>query len=374
MITPIIINLEISSKPVATYRAVFLENIPLVSYISLNNTGLFQFTVEHNLIDYIRGMPLYNHLATRTVSNYYKDISQMYYLMGSFQKFNPITYIINEIQSIQLTMATKKIPTTDLTCQKGAAGIKGWIKNLTNIHPLIDTHIKKNNVDIFKYWKEYSDLIGTNTVLYNTDTTNIDISYWGETPNNMTNDILRTNMPFFAPHYIREGTRTKLDSNTVHLIQSANAKCTLNMSQNLVKSATRSSKPITGGEYTVERPNIGIPKAIGHSLQNDYYHWMIRVMPIIKLGGLKDCIMYCNEYYLYGDFTISALVNHLWPMKPYAKAEDHIIVKSAPQGIEETAPNALRRPGLYTDMAGNPVFEDTKELNEQPLYPMGNIL
>lgn len=368
MQSPIIINLEQSSKTVRTYRSIFLETVPVISYICLNNNGLLPYTIDHNGIDYIRGMPLYNHLSYRTISNYYKDIAQMYNLMASFQKFKPIPNIIQEIKSILITMATKKLP-IDLNSQKGAAGIKGWIKAITNIHPSIDTYLKENNVEIFKYWKEYSDLLGTNTVLHNADPSSTDITYWGETPDNMTNDINRFNMPYYAPHYIREGTRTKLDNEVIHLIQSANAKTSLNMSQNLVKSATISTKPITGGEYTVLRPDL-TPKAIGHSLQNDFYHWMFRVMPIMRLGGLKDCIMYCNEYYTYGDFTISSLVNHLWPMKLYSKAESHLIVKSAPQGIEETAPSNTNSTVLFTDMAGNPSFSDTKEINNQSLVPI----
>jgi len=361
------INLERASKIVRTGKVHSIETTPIISYISLNNTGLFPYTLDHFSVDKVFAQPKPNSIERHTISNMYKDVAQTVELLSAFQRARPMSNITEIIKAIHVTFATKKLP-IDLTCQKGASNVKNWLKTLTNIHPLIDTFIK-NNVDTsYKYWKNYSNIIGHNTVQYNTDTSSIDVNYWGETSHLTTNEITRQTFAYFAPSYIRETTRQKLKSYNVKLIQQANAKLSLNMARNLIKGAHRSSKPITGGEYTVKRPSLPI-LTHGHSLNNDWYHWMFRIMPILKMGCLKDCIMYCNEYFNFGDYTLSMLVNHLNPMKIYSEADAHNVRKSFPQGVEESFPTKTKDTPLYTDLNGNVVNKDTLEVNNDSLEP-----
>ena len=333
-------NTYTSNPVVREMRSIFVELIPSIPKATFNS-------VESNAIDVIRSIPWPNGIQNCNVSSMYRDVERMQKLLGAFQRTSSIEELRTIIFDINQCMAIKhplySIPPPYIP-DVGATNIRNWVRLLKGLHPRIDLELNFTKETQMFFFRDVSEEIGSITVTTNADTSTIDQSAWGNGTELMHNVRGRNTLPFYAPSYIRETLRQKLDSNVAKIIQSSNTSLATHMQRNLPTETWKSTTPITGGECWQVRPVQPMLTQGAHN-NPDWYHWQYRTLTLnplmgLKEQGLKDSLDYLNKYYNLGDFTVHALVNHLTPLKPFAEAEKRTIEQSTPQGIEETFPTA----------------------------------
>jgi len=305
---------------------------------------------DRGVIDQIRSMPKPNDISKYTSSPFSIDISQMVRLLGSFCKPGSIGAISDTIAVIHDTLNDKEVPE-----------IKNWIRILTGLHPEIDGIIQN-----LGYWSmPYSEVLGTNTVMYYAGPDAVDISYWINPP--VTNNtVIWSTDPITSPSYVREGVRQKLNSDVVEMVQNAAFLTTKYMRRNLVWEAEITTQAGSGNEATQARPIMPTVPAINHgaSLNNDWYHQTYRI-PTCKPVALANIINHLTS----GGADVHMLVNYLTPLIDDNKAQSVTARLETPLGIEETFP---RRPtGLVADIdnSGQKVLASPTAVNNDVLVP-----
>lgn len=360
-------NKEKSIPVVREVRSTFIELLPVTS------KGCFN-SVDFNNINYIRSIPWPNNADQSNVSSMFRDVKRMKKLLGAFQFTNSIEEIRSRIFDINQCLAIKhpiySVPPPYMP-DVGATNIRDWIKFLKGLHPRLDLELDFFKETLLYYFRDFSEEIGSITVTTNADTSTIDQSAWGNSTDIVTNKRQRDTLPFYAPSYVRETLRQKLDANVAKIIQSSNTALTTNMQRNLPTETWKSTKMVTGGECWQQRP---VPYMLTKAAHNnaDWYHWQYRVLTLnplngLKEKGLKDSMDYLNKYFDHGDFIVHAQVNHLTPLKPFAEAEKRVIEQSDPVGIEETFPTANTKNRAVTYINGQTVGIAERNINNDDI-------
>jgi hypothetical protein len=346
MIHPNVITYEQRSTDLKSRKSIPVTKLPVDAYTAQTDCGI---------IDQIRSQPKPNEISKYSTSFFKSDIDQVVKLMGAFCKKNSIKETFSTIKNIHGTLNAKDTPE-----------IKNWIRLLTGLHPELDKQIKN-----LGYWKmPYSEVMGTNTILYYAGPEAVDILYWAGEPKFTTNKVEWFTTPWEAPSYIRESTRQKLDSAAVEMIQNANHVTTKYLRRNLIWESRLTTEPKTGAEIPQERPIMPKVPAINHgaSLNNDWYHQTYRIMDGEKMDkhvGRHDAICHLTG----GGFYVHQLVNHLTPLVNVNKSQSVAARFEAPLGIEETFP---RRPsGMVADIdnSGQKVYKLQTTVNNDILKP-----
>lgn len=346
MITPNVIIYQTRSEPLKNRKAYDVIEIPKQSQGA---------NIDAGIIDQIRNQPKPNDIKKHTISPYDEDIVQMVRLMGAYCLPNSVLKIYRAIEKIHNTFNEKKTPE-----------VKNWIKLLTGLHPDVDKKIKN-----LGYWKKpYSEVIGTNTIVYYPTIESIDITNWGQKPKFVNNEVKWFLEPWESPSYLRETVRHKLDSSAVEYIQNANLLTTQIQRRNHIYEAFQSTEMGSGTEKTQVRPIEPIVPTINHgvSLNNDWYHQFFRIMP--GTAGAK--FLSWNNAYNHlteGGFLVYRLVNHMEPLLNVNTAYPTNSRFVKPLGVEETFPN--RKSNLYVDVdnSGQVVLNNTGEINNDVLEP-----
>jgi len=359
------IYLENSSKATVAPKLIYPEFIPIAPRSTFN-------TVESNFIDKIRAIPLFEGIDMQSVSTLANDVFQMRELMKCYQEKDNIDQFMAVIHNIHETFATKLFP-IDTTPYKGVTNVRNWLKFLTNIHPIIDSNISQTleqNLTTLKtcFLKNTSEIIGQNTILDSSNTSNVDITLWKETSEFLNNDISKKTKMWSAPSYIRENVRHKLDSSTVRLIQSSYSKLSGCMARNSVSEAYYATD-MMGGISRVQRPLPIVPIAHGLSLVSDTYHSEVRILAPSVNDAYKDTLSYLSQYYNFGDFLVHIIVNHLHPMGLYMEADSSAIEYQKPTGVEETFSPATYNMSIITDQRGNRLDIQEDEINNNVIKP-----
>jgi len=275
--------------------------------------------IDAGNIDKIRNQLLPTDIDIHTTSTYKDEIVQMVNLLNSHCKELSIDEIIKTIKEIHETLNNKK-----------ASLIKGWTRLLTSLHPLIDDEIKN-----LPYWKTlYSEIIGTNTILYHADMNSIDIMFWSKKPlsNAKTCNIEWSLSPSQSPSYLRDSVREKMDSKAVEFLQNAGQATSSCLRRNIIFDAIQTTLPETGGEVPQKRPILeDVPHGV--SLANDWYHQVYRIIDgdaSNKNMGRHDAIHKLSS----GGYFVHLLVNHLTPLLNITKAERRAYINKNPLGVE----------------------------------------
>lgn len=343
MIHPNVISYQSRPAGLNTSQVFYVYQIPLAS------DGA---NIDAGIIEQIRSQPKPNDIINYTSSPYKQDITQAVKLMGAYSSPSSLQKTFNAVTEIHETLNGKAAPE-----------IKSWIHLLTGIHPLIDKKIK-----VLGYWRmPYSEVIGTNTILYYAGTDSIDITNWAETPKFGTNEVVWFLTPWESPHYIRESIRQKLDSSVVEMIQNAGHTTTKFLRRNLIWESMISTDAGSGAEASQKRP-IAPDNAHGLSLNNDWYHQSYRIMDgynEAKNYGRQDAIQHLQS----GGYDVYKLVNHLTPLINNSKAMDRSTRFQFPLGVEETFPNRPSNISVDVDNAGQKVIRSTSVVNNNVLKP-----
>ncbi len=346
MIQPNVITYSKRSSNIKTRKSISVINTPPHTPSDDVNKGT---------IDFIRNQPKPNEISKHTASQYKEDIKQMVSLMGAYCSPKSISKIFARIKEIHETLNNKKPPE-----------IRGWIRHLTNIHPEVDTRIKA-----LGFWKmPYSEVIGTNTILYYPSPGSIDITNWAKKPKITHNQIEWFTTPWPSPQYIRESIRQKIDTPAAtEYIQNAGFITTKYLRRNLIWESLITTAPETGAETKQKRPISPEVPEINHgaSLNNDWYHQKFRIMDGAKLdknAGRSDAICHLKS----GGYFVHLLVNHLTPIKEGQLAQNTITRFEAPIGVEETFP---RRKVLKADFdnSGQKVLPSAPRVIDDMLKP-----
>lgn len=313
---------------------------------------------DHGKIDHIRSQFKPNEIDQVTQSPFAEDIQQMVKLLGSFCKKNSINEIVKIVTEIHGTLSGKDAPR-----------IKNWIRLMTAMHPDVDNRIKQ-----LGYWKKpYSEIIGTNTVIYSAGPGEVDITFWAKKPMFEDNIIEWFLGPWKSPSYIRESVREKLDSGVVAYIQNSNHRTTVDMRRNLIQESVWTTQRITGAEIRQRRPVKPVVPEINHglSLNNDWYHQTYRIMDNCKVKELSknDAIAWLDS----GGYLVHLLVNHLEPLINANSALQHKI-SQFDHGVEETFPTRFSAHGdeakqNYVDNTGRNIFNNASDVNDDVIKP-----
>ena len=338
-IKPNIVILQESDNSINALNSVYIGDIP--------EKTLDPVDYDADYIDKIRTQPLLNDIEKQTLSPFKQDIQQMVQLLGAYCKTNSMDEIKNIITQIHSTLPSKPV-----------ANVKNWVRLLTGIHPQIDQFIKS-----LAYWKPYSEIIGTNTIMYYADTSTIDITMWSNSPLFVDNRIVWFTDPWKSPSYLRESLREKLDSDVVEYIQNAGRTTTKLIYRNIAYEAHITTRKVDGAEVEQERP---VDPAITHGvgLNNDWYNQYFRIMPSNKPLAKSDAITYLDR----GGVFVHVLVNHLQPLFADSRAEVRSIEYRKPLGVEETFPRAVENT-IITDKSGNVILPNTTVIDNEVLEP-----
>lgn len=340
MIQPNVIVYESRPEDLATRKAVSVLELPVDRYTS---------DTDRCIVDQIRSQPKPNDIVTHTISPFKTDINQIVQLIGSFCKKNSIEEIGKTITSIHNTLNDKDIPER-----------KNWIRLLTGIHPELDKQIKS-----LGYWSmPYSEVIGTNTILFYAGPDAVDIFYWAKQPEHFNNEVGQTTNASCS--YIRESIRQKLDSAAVELIQNANFETTKYMRRNLIWESTITTAKDTGAETVQQRPIMPTTSTINHgaSLNNDWYHGTYRVKTT-----RAECKTSIINRLQSGGYKVDSLVNHLSPLINSCDALSVAARFESPIGIEETFPNRNSKQKMDIDNSGQPVLMKPTSVNNDVIKP-----
>lgn len=307
--------------------------------------------IDSEPIDIIRSQPLPNDISIFSSSAFKLEIENMVKLLGSYCKENSIDQIKQIVTLIHNELNGK-----------GKHIIKSWTRKLTSLHPKVDDYIK-NNLGFFK--TPYSEIIGTNTIMYYADTSNIDIYFWAKAPLFKDNQVIWFDNPWESPTYLRESIREKLPTKVVEHIMNSSHITTKYMRRNLTYEALRTTANGTGGEEQQVRP-IDFNIAHGVSLNNDHYHQEKRIFNNTnKVFGKIDAITKLDET----GCLVHLLVNYLEPLMVFENAAEKSVQMSSPIGIEETFPRHTSDGKINTSNAGQPVYPMETKVNDDSLKP-----
>lgn len=326
-------------------RPIELKNRKSIPVIQLPlNAG--SNSTDRCIIDQIRNQPKPNELSDLTTSPFKTDIAQSVKLAGSFCNKTSTVEIVKTITEIHETLNNKATPE-----------LKNWLRLLTGIHPEVDKQIRS-----LGYWKmPYSEVIGTNTILYYAGPDAVDIFYWAAKPQYTSNEVGTVSNN--ACSYIRESVRQKLDTVAVEMIQNANHMTTKNMRRNLIWESKLTTAKGSGAEITQSRP-IAPAKTHGASLNNDWYHGTYRVSPM-RGACRSDVITHLRS----GGYNVDLLVNHLTPLTNTCKAQSVAARFESPLGIEETFPRRSSALKADIDNSGQPVLKKPTSINNDVIKP-----
>ena len=336
MIHPNVIIYETRSSDLKSRKTVPIINLPLKQQSDVADRGV---------IDQLRCQPKPNNIAEFSSSPFKTDVDQMVKLMGAYCYPGSITEIYKVIENIHSTLNEKAIPET-----------KNWIRLLTGLHPELDKKIKG-----LGFWKTpYSEIMGTNTILYYAGPDAVDIKYWSKAPT-LTSNIVK-NPPLQTPHFIRETVREKLDSDVVELLQNSNHLTLQHLARNLIWDSRMTTAKGSGNEIVQSRP-IPASTAHGVSLNNDWYHG----------ERISACRAVCKSdtiYYLQKNgANCDKLVNHLNPLVNSNKAQTVTTRFESPLGIEETFPRRPSNLKADCDNSGQKVLKSPDKINNDVLKP-----
>ncbi|MDD4110018.1 MAG: hypothetical protein PHS54_00530 [Clostridia bacterium] len=336
MIHPNVIIYEMRSADLKSRKAVPIIKLP---------QKLQSKNADRCVIDQIRCQPKPNNISTLSESPFKNDISQIVKLLGAYCKKNSINEIFSAIKDIHETLNDKEVPE-----------LKNWIRLLTGLHPEVDKQLKN-----LGYWQmPYSEIIGTNTILYYAGPDAVDITFWSKAPTITTNEV--KSISYTSPHYIRESMRQKLDSGVVELIQNSNQLTTRYIGRNLIWDSRISTSASTGNEKVQKRP-INASVCHGVSLNNDWYHGQ-------RIAACKDvCKNNAITYLKSGGYDVYKLVNHLTPLINSCKAQTVNARFESPLGIEETFPRRLSNIKADIDNSGQKVLKNPDNINNDVLKP-----
>lgn len=308
---------------------------------------------DDDYIELIRNYPLPNDLQLYTVSESKEEVEDLIKLIGSFCQENSLEKVKNVIDIIQ-----KKLQ------NKSPNLVKSWVRLIKGLHPKIDEYISKNKG---YFSTPYSEVIGTNTILYYADTSSIDIWYWADKPKFNSNKVEWFLESWPSPTYLRESIREKLPSEMVDFIMTAGNITTTYMKRNVIFDALLTTEDETGTIVSQERP-IAKDIAHGSSLNNDTYHQDERIFNGIKSDSKDDIINKLkNDGYL-----IHLLVNHITPLIPYTQSKNSLSIYKKPLGIEESFPNIDESLTIKVNSNNQVVLNNETKVNDGSLKPENN--
>lgn len=281
--------------------------------------GNIDATIDQDFIDVIRNQLLPAGIEDSTESNLKSEIEDMVKLLGAFVEEGSIEKAKTVIKSIHEKLN-----------DKSESLVRSWVRELTNLHPKIDEYIESN---LPYFMNKYSEVMGTNTVMYYADTSCVDIKFWSRNPAFKNNEIEWFTESWYSPSYIRESMREKMPSAAVAYLQNASHVTSKLMSRNLTSDAltTTDANGNTVAQSRPIAPNI----AHGSSLNMDWYHQAYRIMSgedNNKAWGRDDIIEKVDE----GGYLVHVLINHL---NPLTDGKD-VNVKDIDLPVEETFPGA----------------------------------
>ena len=312
--------------------------------------------IDSDYVDSIRNQPLPNNIELVTISNAKDEIEDMIKLLGSCCREDSIEEAKKVIDSIHAKFNDKP-----------AHMIKSWVRAIKGMHPKLDEYVEENK----EYFKNpFSEVMGTNTILYYADTSSIDIWYWSKSPRFKNNRVEWFLSPWKEPTYIRESVRQKLPSEVVEYVQNANHLTSKLMRRNIIYDVFLTTEDGTGKQVPQERP-IPYNVAHGSALNADWYHQNYRILDgeRNKYWGKHDAIYKMYEPHPDG-YLVHLLVNHITPLTPFRIANDDRIAWKSPLGVEETFPNRNSGLTVTTDSVGQKILTSSTDVNETAITPV----
>ena len=243
-----------TSEDIMANGSVDLVNLPRAVTNSTTDAGYVQM---------IRTQPLPNDIQLYTVSDAKEEIEDMVKLLGAACQEDSIDEVKSIIDQIHEKLNDKEPPL-----------VRSWVKQIKGLHPKIDQYIESKKA----YFKNpFSEVMGTNTILYYADTSSIDIWYWGVNPKFKNSRMEWFLTPWPSPSYIRESMRQKLPDEVVEYMMNAQHVTTKCMRRNITFDSLLTNEDGTGKQTTQERP---IPYNVAHgvALNNDWYHQNYRIL------------------------------------------------------------------------------------------------
>lgn len=310
--------------------------------------GTVSLKKNTDVVDFIQNMPLPNNIEIDTTSSYKADIDSLVTLLGSYTTKNSIEEMKAAVVGIHARMVDMPYGT-----------VRSWVDRITGIHPTLDGFISKN---LPFFMVPYSEVVGTNTLTYVTDTDSTDISNWGRKPTNMGNTITWNTKNQNSLSFMRESVREKLPSGVVYMISSGSHTTSKAIKGCLIYDAFQTTKDGTGGEDIQERP---IPPKTPHgtSLNNDWCHPAFRILPgDLNKKWSKDDVIF-NMFR--GGCPVHVLINHLEPLTFDKAANLKYIGLDGAQKIE----TVLENKEILVTSNGQRALPVSKTVTEDALKP-----
>jgi hypothetical protein len=305
------------------------STVPIIEIPSGRTPG--EFDVDY--IDLMKNQFLPNNIIYHTVSDVDVDMGHLIKLLGAYCQEGSIDQIKAIVSEIHEILTVEVIDGERY--ERPASHIKSWVKALNGIHPKIDEYLKQEKA----YFKEpFSELIGSNTLLFSAGTNNLDILFWSKEPLEMTNDVAwSTDLPT-GPSYLREHMRHKLPNEVVHTIQHTNYTTQSKFFDKIKHIAHETTGE--SGAIKIQTHPIDRMDAHGSSLNYDHYHHENRILDgnKAKYWAKHDSIykMYDQEE----GHLVHLMINHLEPLVYKKQANSKMISMQKPLGVEETFPRA----------------------------------
>jgi len=312
-------------------------------------------TTDAAYIQMIRAQPLPNDIQLYSFSDVSDEIEYMVKLLGAACQEDSIDEAKAVIDQIHEKLNSKEPPL-----------VRSWVNQIKGLHPKIDQYIENKKA----YFKNpFSEVMGTNTILYYADTSSIDIWYWGKNPTFKNSRMEWFLTPWPSPSYIRESMRQKLPDEAVEYMMNAQHVTTKLMRRNVIFDSLLTTEDGTGAPTTQVRP-IDHKIAHGAALNNDWYHQNYRILDgeRNKYWGKHDAIYKLDEPDP-GGYFVHVLVNHLTPLVPFKQANDDRIKWEAPLGVEETFPRNDANSVTYTGNNGQKINPVSGRVNDKVLKP-----
>ena len=327
------------------------NSINLIELPELNSAT----NIDADYMDAIRNQPLPNNLQAISISDAKNEIADLINLLGSFCANNSIEQIKGVIDQIHAKLNNKPPHL-----------IRSWVRLIKGLHPKIDEYIQQNK-GFFK--NPFSDLVGTNTIMYYADESAIDIWYWSKVPKYKNNTVEWFLDPWIGPTYLRESIREKVPSDVVNYIQKANFITTTAFRRNIIFDAITTTADGTGGDTKQARP---IEKNVAHgsSLNNDWYHQTYRIFGARgdKYWSKQDAIYKLDEPD--NGYLVHLLVNYITPLTPISVVNNKRIVTQ----VEETFPNS--KPNLSVSVGNNnqKILDNSTAVDDSSIVPEKTII
>lgn len=333
-----------------------IESVSVRDYIPDSPDG-----IDYDPISQIRTMPLLDGIDLAIDSELREDVELLVDLLGGYCSEDSMTKIVEAAHRIHDSFKNQSKP---------ANIVKSWVRLLQGLHPRVDYNIR-NTLAFFSV--PYSEVVGTNTILYYQDLHSNDLSQWNQQPLHTSNVVTWIDTYPSKIDVCRGSLREKLPNECIEYMSIAATTLNRLYGQRLISEHSIVTKNDTGGLTKISRP-INPSTAHGAALNSDWYHSAYRIYNNqVKLSSALDV-----TYQFHKDgYFVHMLINHLVPLSNNAAAAVSPITLADPVGVEDKFPGAtvltidVQRNGQRWVHRLNP---DTPEMVDQfPITPEENI-